>query len=53
MRFVFEAEGDVSAPSGWIEETSSHRRLAYSGWLEFLAAVEAHLTGLSRDEDVG
>jgi hypothetical protein len=48
---VFEAQGPASAPSGWVEESISGQRVAYSGWLEFLAAVEAHLTGLSRDED--
>ncbi len=51
MRLVVEAHGDAGAPRGWIEEGASRRRVAFSGWLEFLAAVEAHLAANPPQED--
>ncbi len=43
MRLVVEVRGHAGAPYGWVASPSGER-LAFSGWLEFLAAVETHLT---------
>lgn len=42
MRLVVEVRGHAGAPHGWVASPSGER-LAFSGWLELVAAVETHL----------
>ncbi len=53
MRLVIEAHGPPGAPIGWVEDGASGQRLAFSGWLEFLAAVEAYLAPTTAVDEEG